>query len=507
MQVSKIALSVALALGAVSANAASTGIPTTGVKVIYMSGASGTDSFLETIAQSLLDVTKYVKATSASDYQAWYGTAKSGAISGVNAGTQILFIKRSKGGSAFGVGPLARGQKLAVLDVQSSSCTLDSTTTRENYTCPVVGTDFGAAGDSANAGLVPDFGVSDVEPAMFGGINVEFGTTPLTTSEVSTLVAKPWAQLAQGVAVTNAVATSTVITRTGMRNLMTKASSDWSLVDGTSDPLVVCRRVAGSGTQSAYNWFNTNFPCSSAYNGYGTTVVAKTTDSLGRNTSTAGTAGDPWTLDPSQGYAVVENLSSGDVRACLSSAQRNQDFTHTLDNGKVEVVQFSKAGGKAGDTTVQPYKAIGVLSLDSYNRTSTANNQGYKQYWYFHNLDGAGSFDVTNQTASVDATGIAPSRANIISGAYDFVIEPTLQYKTGSDASNDAIKMAFFNTIQSKLADPANMTSTVSSSINPVPFAYASLPQLYPTGGDINTNPVAVNSREGNTCSYLHPAF
>jgi len=505
MQFSKIALSVALAVGAVSANAAAPGIPGTGVTVIYVSGASGTDSFLGSIASNLLTVSKYIKSASASDYQAWYGTAKAGAISNVATGTQILFIKRSKGGSAFGIGPLARQQKLAVVDYTSASCTLDSTVSGvENYTCPVVGTDF----DNASAGLVPDFGVSDVEPAMFGGINTEFGQTALTAAELSTLVAKPWAQLAEGVAVTMAVPTSTVITRTGLRNLMTKASSDWSYVDGTTDPLVVCRRAPGSGTQSAFNWYNTNFPCTSAYNGYGSTIVAKSSDSLGLNTSTAGTSLDPYLVDPTQGYAVIENNSSGDVRACLSNAQTHTDFTHTLANGKVEKVQFSLSS--------TPMKAIGVLSADSYNKTGAAAANGYKTNWYFHNIDGAGAFDVTNQVASMDATGatvtagssgIAPSRDNIISGAYDFVVEPTMQYKTGSAAVGNATKLNFFNTLQSKLGDPTNMSNVVSSSINPVPYAYSALPQLYASTNTPATFPVSVNSREGNTCSLMHPAF
>jgi len=101
MKVTKIALACSLALGAMSAQAVSTGIPAAPANVVFISGASGVDSYLGAAASSFINVTSYVHSSD-NNYRAWYGTTKA-AIGALPAGSNLLVIKRSAGGSAMGV--------------------------------------------------------------------------------------------------------------------------------------------------------------------------------------------------------------------------------------------------------------------------------------------------------------------------------------------------------------------------------------------------------------------
>jgi hypothetical protein len=79
------------------------------------------------------------------------------------------------------------------------------------------------------------------------------------------------------------------------------------------------------------------------------------------------------TVNPTAGFTVIENPSSGNVRTCLDKAQTGgaHTFSYLTDAGvtKTVTVNFAAGGG---------YRAVGTLSLDS---TPNAN-------WNFRNLNG-----------------------------------------------------------------------------------------------------------------------
>ena len=131
-------LSAALGLALVSA--ASTGFAGTcgdanfdpytctadpGYDNVFLSGASAPDNFLETTVTSWLEA-GYVKITDGtSNHRAFVGRLKNAdPVPAAHRGKSIRFIKRSAGGSAFGVNPVARDEFLQVLDVTNSgACT------------------------------------------------------------------------------------------------------------------------------------------------------------------------------------------------------------------------------------------------------------------------------------------------------------------------------------------------------------------------------------------------
>ena len=250
----------------------------------------------------------------------------------------------------------------------------------------------------------PDFGVSDVEPQMFKSpLNVEFGQTQLSATELAKFsgTIKPGYQVIFGPAVTLNLGI-TDLSRTQVASLLTGAYVTWDQVGAAIDtPVVVCRRVQGSGTQASFNQYFLNFPCAANNIAQsGNLSPTRMSDSAGFGVGgTGASSGDPILIDPSLGPTTVENPASGDVRSCLIAAQNGADHSFKGDDGKFYKVQFSKPGG--------PYGAIGVLSLDS------KGNTGYGAQWTFSKLNGIDPQVQTNSQV----------------GLYDFVLENTFQRK------------------------------------------------------------------------------
>lgn len=526
MKFTKIALACGLAFNAMSAHAvlvaANPTVPA-GATSIYLSGASAPDNFLADIMATgssamLSSVVHVIEDTSsgttvsasASNYRAYIGKANN-IGTGANAipnGTDIVFYKRSAGGSAQGVVPVGKATKLVTLNL--ASCVAD------NGVAPTVAT--GAMGSITNpyrckqttaaAGLVPDFGVSDVEPAMFQApYNEELGFTALTQTEFGNLTASGVNQIMMGIAATNAVADTVEFNKAVYANILAGKYADWSEIDGsdpydgtTGDPMIVCRRTPGSGTQASYNWFFSGFPCVSTASVTALAPVRMTDSAGGLDDSTAGTLADPWLLDPSQGFTVVENSGSGDVRNCLKGANTQTDTIVAVEGNKRVKVLFSNLPN--------PGKAVGVLSLDSYKSAGTD--------WTFRNLNGAGVYNADTQTAvSGPATGVAPSKANLLNGTYDFVVELSMQARNTTVAGvapflgTNNTKDKFYKEFVKRVGSP-KFTGTAATS---TPNAFASLPNLYPATGDASAvtgvagtlyqDLVAKNTRFANTCSGL----
>ena len=512
MKLSKIALATTMALSAMSAHAVSTGIPASPTNVVFISGASGIDGFMQTALENLITVSSKVVSPNAT---AWYGATKA-AWGTLTSGSNVLIIKRSAGGSAMGVIPLGKQTKIGVPNW--SDGTLVSGTT---YSV----TDI-ADNDAniATLGLVPDLGVSDVEPNMFRNVNVEFGYTALSASQFGALTAKGWSVLAEGIVATKVVPDTYVLSNTFMREALSGHYRDWSYAGGSAaDKIIICRRIEGSGTQAAYNSYFNGVPDTQTFNGYQNTMPATMSQSIGYNSNLggtysgvhAGTSGDPIAIDPSAGFMVAELDGSGDVRKCLQAAQQQIDVTLKGREGKYFKLAFSKLAN--------PGKAIGILSVDSYTKTSTvtdrtsvgadgngvaSSNTDATGEYTFRFLNGNGTYDVKNQSVtSGTSSGVAPSRTNILSGAYDFVVEPTLQYKTtGTKAFITNGSTGFFKKLMAELGNPAFMEAYPSlQTVNSAPYAYVALPSLYTkTNDSASTRLVADLVHEGNTTAKLH---
>jgi hypothetical protein len=346
---------------------------------------------------------------------------------------------------------------------------------------------------------------------MFAGpLNTENDTPALSPDEVARMRVQPVNQLMMGLAATNTVPDTTFFSRSTYGAMLNGQIATWDQVDPSLEgDVVVCRRVEGSGTQTAYNWFFGNFPCAANEGGF--VEPARMTSSFGWKTAGSGTAADPYIIDPSAGYTVIENSSSGNVRSCMQAANNGTDYTFTSwdpEEQKTNTfkVPFSSTG---------PMKAIATVSLDSYTSTNG---------WSFRNLDGVGTYNAATQTPSANATGIFPSKDNLIKGRYDFVVELSIQDRSVPVTNEQGdtvpaiagVQKAFADEIVKRAGSPKFTGNFENTGVQvSTPNAFASLPQFFAgltdaSGSEAGGNGVRYAdrfvskfTREANTCSPL----
>lgn len=507
-----IACAAALAVPMVAHAAAPTGpYDTAGAITVYLSGASAPDTFIDTIMTGMLNPGFY-KYTAGTDYRLYLGELAA-------SGQKIVFIKRSKGGSAFGVNPIGETDpaktKLQTLALNPTDCPVAAVAGGAAGTCNPVGVDPGL-GTPTGQEMAPDFGVSDVAPFMFKQpYNVEFGATQLNDTSNMTIRGVNTAMM--GIVTTAAVPDTLQISNADVQAMLTASVFDWNTIGAGINTatdkktnVVVCRRWPGSGTQSSYNWYFNNFPCSvnSGVSGVsGNTVPSRMTDSAGylgvnsKGTGDGSSAANAIGIDVTAGYTVLENSGSGDVRACLKAANNKAEYNFKSEDGKFYTTNFNQA--PAGDTAGSGYRAIGVLSLDSQGKTSTtAADGGAESAWFFRALNGNGRFYANGQKCLVGATlsapgaapaggtvaaGVCPNYTELRSGHYDFAGEMTMQYLTSMTSSP---KFAFIDDFIKRAGDPAFQQ----------PWVMALPGGAYVPDG---SNAVSFASRQGNQCGPL----
>jgi hypothetical protein len=452
---------------------------------VFLSGASAPQNTLGAIASGLFQGTQgtdwwvyyddqgsptVFNTSDGANYRAYFGRLKTTAqdpnMPASIANKTVLLVNRAKGGSVYGVNPVAREQQIQWMERSIGNCVSNtSTLTAYNYACGLTGDDTGTNG------IVPDFGVSDVEPAMFKfGRNTEWDVVngqpfaELSTSELAGMTVNGVSALMFGAAVTQNVVTAglTDIPREIFGGALNAQVANWAKVDSglfsSSDNMVVCRRFPGSGTQASYNQYFHNWPCGvGSDTADGTLPEVRMYDSAGYGTGTgpcaayAGNDGSSSSsricIDASAGFTVIENSSSGNVRSCLSSANAGTtDFDFQDEAGLFHRVVWSGAR-----------KAVGTLSLDSKGAS------GYGTGWNFVNLAGA-----------------EPSQANLISLKYPFHYELSMQYATSRYNGLTTEQKAFIDEFIKRSGDPvvlqaiSNVNTRDATAALPVNFAFGS---------------------------------
>lgn len=508
MHMKTLAAAVSLACGTLITGGAQAAFPFDPVQVdLFQSGASAVQNNLKSQVPSLFQA-GYKTAcdnttTNCSAFFAVTGTLANAAPVPLSIrGKTARIIYRTRGGSGWGVGVVARAQPIQWMAMNSATCSTTApagSTVPADYYCAPTGDD---SLNPAAGGRVPDLGISDVEPKMFQApLNVEFGQTQLDAFNLAGLTNFAVYQQAFGMPMTNVIPTSLRVDRLSLQSLLSKSGSmhDWTQVNGAptalinpgsaTKPVVVCRRVQGSGTQATANYFVNGFGCNAPY-----VDPSRMADSAGFGAQgTGSTASDPIVIDPSAGYTVVENPASGDVRSCLAAAQNGTNWKFKGDDGKYYEVTFS--GGDSTLTTpysnvdptvVKPYGATGVLSYDS---------AGAENGWHFHDIDG---WVAANSTA-IDASGRPATStakyavAGMVEGDWEYFSEESMQYRNGANgqpALTGDLKTLADGLIK-VLGDPAVINANLG---------IAGLPNQYPPTMNVTTNKVAKGTKLGDTC-------
>ncbi len=321
---------------------------------IFMSGASAQDKAIKALFSDMCvtgtldtfkdnsNIDKPGKA-----HTAYFCTLDNAKVSGLSlTAPNVLFHKRSAGGSAMGVNPVIDEVAINAMNINNGNCAAPDATAGETfYRCDITEFEADNATRTGNLDLVvSDAGVSDVNPEMFIGVNTPDGNDAVNAVTVGNkMVVKAAAALVFGVPVTTTLrdalqeaqfqgnATCTTydasiidpllqpreseacmpsLTRNQVASIAAGKIQNWGSfkINGVSltDPSVVsnipastkvtyCRRVNGSGTQAQQNAKFLNYPCTA---GALEPAVAP---------------GNPFI-----GPVVQANSGSGDMSTCLN---------------------------------------------------------------------------------------------------------------------------------------------------------------------------------------------
>ncbi|MBD9355736.1 type 2 periplasmic-binding domain-containing protein [Methylomonas albis] len=406
---------------------------------IYLSGASAALDYIEHLATStsviaadrMCDSTqpiyKFKDNGGGKDQNAYYCTLNplNPQLVGLAGGkANLLIYKRSVGGSAKGVAPLiddAKGNNAAAhvefLNVDPSVCTAPTGTGLLTSTCTYSPTTAGQFKSE-----IPDFGISDVDPEQFRGVNTS--GTAVNPSDVGLLNvesaggqvfgigatlklrnALQEAQFGVGNACVGAESEACMpsLTRDQVASIMTGKLDSWKdLKVGASDLYTlasaaykpgnanarvhICTRTDGSGTKAQMGINFLNYPCATA-----ATAPKADTGTLG------------------------EVIASAQVHA-MSSAGNLSECLRELDAG----VNTIGTGFNNTYTTGGARWAIGLQGLEK--------NANQAEDWRFIKID-----------------GIAPTLENVAKGKYHDWAELTFQYSKTHvwDLSEDLIVKEF----------------------------------------------------------------
>ena len=367
-------------------------------------------------------------------------TAQNAKIDPTISGQNIMLLKRSAGGSAYGVNTLLTDPPTPITQIDPSTCVPDAT---GNYTStiPSVGTvsAYTCSNTVANVSDLPqDAGISDVNPEMFKGVNTPAGFTGVLAANVVPRFGKVKSVVGQtfGVVVSTNLrnnlqvaqfgATSTCIgsdaiacmpslSKELVASLFSGKVTNWNYIRvngtaftsmpgvtpptsvGANYPVRICRRVPGSGTQASINNWILDNPCNNA----------------GLTPSTGNTPN------------VAQGSGSSDTTNCLKAWNTGTPQTIATD-----VAPGTFTVGAAGTTGW----AIGPMGLEKA--------------------------DANFKFVKID--GIAPTDTNVHDGKYAMWSEMTIQYRvdtTGGTIPLSGAKLGFVNSLKSMMGAATNLAS------------------------------------------------
>lgn len=463
MQRKALTLAVAAALSMAAGSAFAITYAPADTAVVHISGSSATNGQLKLWAQNVLCSPDQVTLSNDSNDFAVVCTPNAGKVTLSAGKTHIAVVKNSNGGSGQGISPEIAGTALPFLDV------------------------FGAAGSTVNA--VPDFGMSDEEPAVLVKAGAASGNIGVLTSEPLNVVtfgtpvtlglyhALQDAQIASG-RLASSCKSATVTTgafdsngysvseacmpslsKAQIASIFSGNAVDWSefgLTNPAGDNTIyVARRVYSSGTQTAARVFFLNDPCAANVNKF-----------VAGNDLQNSKAADACNAATPAG-TVFEGSGSGNVESCMTNHDRNSRWAISINS-----LEFP---GVANDTTAE--YAVG-------GGAATGNTVANKDHQRHIKID-----------------GMAPSTFNAAVNRYGDWVEATMNYKTGTlsaDASNLKTAMvAGFNdpSILSGLNDGFNTTALwhaagdTNLDAGIIAPAQAGAPAFPATIADTHTNP------------------
>jgi hypothetical protein len=540
MKMNKIAAAVVAASFAAGASAAVTDKPWTVAPAdlldVFVSGATAQDVGFGsafgakcTASGGQMVVFAQAQGTLAvphASYTAYFCTEKM-SYTGMSAPKYVLMHKRSEGGSGWGVGPVAGASAIDRMIITDAACTPDAAIAT-NAAITAVSTLVAADGEQKCVGttaVVPDAGISDVEPALFnspsnlidasmlenspffggtqtlpgspGTVATNMGTLapPIATNALTfgipvTLNLRNALQDFQGMTFSTAAdrdleANAPSLTKAQVASLFTGTIKSWSQIKNaagqslntfgvqSSDPAqrsYVCRRSPGSGTQTQFNALFLSDGC------------AKGADSPARDNDEFIDLGSSGVYEPGN-YIGTSRLNAfrtaTDLKDAVGAPAEGPVIHENQGSGDVD--------GCLNNLQDQGVWAVGVQSLE----------KGSDKYRF------------------VKIDGVAPTTANVAANKYWNWAGSTLQYRSalGGAFTNDdkrfveglakdtntPAKLAAANTYNIRMY---KVSGAGTGAANQVDVGYlATLENGYtPTIPFNEASPIMSSKRSGNTC-------
>lgn len=410
-------------------------------------------------------------------------TADDANIDTTISGLNILFLKRSAGGSAFGVNTLLENPPRPITQIDPSTCIADGT-----YTSSI--TEVGTVdawkcnnttGISPSQHVAQDFGVSDVNPEMFrGGANTPLGFSAVTPQAVASKFGsvKGVVGAVFGIAVSKNLRDALQIAQFGalspcvrsesedcmpslpkqlIQSIFTARINNWSQVNVNGVPLPevpgvtaptttsikICRRIPGSGTQATVNNVIMGAPCNSGGNA----------PALGNTPN------------------IAQGLASPDMDRCLSAWNTGVATSIATDVGTGNFTVNS------GNVTAW---AIGMMGMEK----AGANFRYVK-------LD-----------------GIAPTAKNVHAGLYPLWSEVTIQYRIDPPYGLSGAKLGLVNTLKNMVSRATNLKDLNAELPLPAYLALSTSAGQTPDAAWDPSNPVvAYTHGTSNTDNCRIPAI
>lgn len=309
------------------------------------------------------------------NYRAYLGTVGTTG-SGQLDGKRVLIHFRGKGGSYYGVGPVAQASAIEHMVINEGCIDPDGD---HYWSCPLKKTVV----------AVPDAGISEVHPAWHIGKNVPHKAGAPSAAALDRLDIAPIFQGFFGVAATKALLNSGFdrLNREEATALLAGLVSEgWSEIDPSlpQKPVMICRMADGS--QPATNALFFNFPCDPE------AAPARNKDALGVQS----------TVSSGPNLLVIENNSFHNLINCLNTANSGGLLVQSNPARRVQVPANSFAIGVL-PSSYQPEKTDqwGYLSIDDtvdHAETQTVSGAGNlaTNFWMQWRKDAAAGQVVTS---------------------------------------------------------------------------------------------------------------
>lgn len=411
------------------------------------------------------------------DYSAYFCTMDESKVTGLSGTKKVMIHKRSEGGSAWGVGPVAlagvAGQSISRVDVKQMQISFGTGNGTFNNNChqdteaPFDDGFHYVCSKAVTDNRLSDAGISDVEPQMFAGfpnlipvgsdydtVAGDAGTSPLSASALAKLSINPMSAMTFGIVVTK-----------DLRDALQQAQGKTVGSDAVDQmPSLTSIQIRSLFTGAIYDWsqFNALDPMSGIWKpltdgAFHTSVLADTHVNICR-------------LDPGSGMQALFNAhflgAPCDGSAALTPlADNSSSSSHVKIGGLVQSDVAARDDGSPGTAIVHEMSTSGdvtqcLTELETTPTTGSANGK----FW------GIGIQVVTSANKNfrfVAIDGVAPTLNNVASSKYFYWGANTLQYRSqvetgavGVVLSGDKLK------IVQKLTTKLSMPAMVDGNVN-----------------------------------------